>query len=173
MGKAVGALIKEARMAAGLTQEQLGRTVDMTASAIGKAERGETELTQEVLKKIAKATGVTQTSLLNAAKSGSARKPAADIAGKKTGKTSSKTAGKTTSKTTGKTTGKTASKTTSKTSTDLKLTATEKSLVQLYRKADSNLKKTVMSLLKGEKPETSELLGTLLGGAMNMLNNRK
>lgn len=153
MGKAVGALIKEARMAAGLTQEQLGRTVDMTASAIGKAERGETELTQEVLKKIAKATGVTQTSLLNAAKSGSARKPAADTAGKKTGKT--------------------AGKTTSKTSTDLKLTATEKSLVQLYRKADSNLKKTVMSLLKGEKPETSELLGTLLGGAMNMLNNRK
>ena len=169
MGKAVGALIKEARMAAGLTQEQLGRTVDMTASAIGKAERGETELTQEVLKKIAKATGVTQTSLLNAAKSGSARKPAADTAGKKTGKTSSKTADKTGSKTTSKTAGKT----TSKTSTDLKLTATEKSLVQLYRKADSNLKKTVMSLLKGEKPETSELLGTLLGGAMNMLNNRK
>ena len=149
MGKAVGVLIKEARTAAGLTQEQLGRKVGMTSSAIGKAERGETELTQEVLKKIAKATGVTQTSLLNAAKSGGAKKPAASSTAKKTGKTAGKT------------------------STDLKLTVTEKNLVQLYRKADSNMKKTVMSLLKGEKPETSELLGSLLGSAMNMLGNRK
>ena len=40
----------------------------VSASDIGKAERGEKELTQAVLKQIAKITGVTQTSLLEAAK---------------------------------------------------------------------------------------------------------
>lgn len=56
---------------------------------------------------------------------------------------------------------------------ELKLTATEKTLVQLYRKADSGMKKVVMSLLKGEKPETGEILETLVGGAMNMLGKKK
>ncbi len=71
MAKKVGTLIKEARTAAGLTQAELAKKVDgVTASDISKAERGEKELSQAALKQIAKATGVTQSSLLNAAKKG-------------------------------------------------------------------------------------------------------
>ena len=67
--KKVGQLIKKARTEAGLTQEQLARKVrDCSASDVGRAERGEKELTTEQLKQVAKATGVTQKSLLDAAK---------------------------------------------------------------------------------------------------------
>ena len=70
--KKLGNLIKEARTNAGLTQEQLARKISgLSASEISAAERGVGDLTQEQLKKIAKATGVTQTSLLEAAKGGS------------------------------------------------------------------------------------------------------
>ena len=69
MAKKVGTLIKEARTGAGLTQEQLAKKISgLSASDISKAERGEKDLTQEQLKAIAKATGVTQKSLLEAAK---------------------------------------------------------------------------------------------------------
>lgn len=69
MANKVGPLIKEARTAAGLTQEQLAKKVDgVTAADLSKAERGEKELTQAALKQIAKVTGVTQASLVNAAK---------------------------------------------------------------------------------------------------------
>ena len=65
----VGPLIKEARTKAKLTQEQLASKIDgLTASDVGKAERGEKILTQDILKQIAKATGVTQKSLLDAAR---------------------------------------------------------------------------------------------------------
>ena len=67
--KKLGTLIKEARTNAGLTQEQLARKISgLSASDLSKAERGEKELTTEQLKAIAKATGVTQKSLLDAAK---------------------------------------------------------------------------------------------------------
>ena len=67
--KKVGEFIKEARTAAGLTQEQLARKIaGLSAADISKAERGQMDLTQAQLKEIAKATGVTQSSLLNAAK---------------------------------------------------------------------------------------------------------
>ena len=67
--KKVGTLIKEARTAAGLTQEQLARKISgLSASDISAAERHQKNLTQDQLKKIAKITGVTQASLLNAAK---------------------------------------------------------------------------------------------------------
>ena len=70
--KKVGTLIREARTGAGLTQEQLARKISgVSASDISKAERGEKDLSQEQLKAIAKATGVTQKSLLEAAKGGS------------------------------------------------------------------------------------------------------
>ena len=70
--KKLGNLIKEARTNAGLTQEQLARKISgLSASEISAAERGVGDLTQEQLKKIAKATGVTQTSLLEAAKGSS------------------------------------------------------------------------------------------------------
>lgn len=85
MAKKVGTLIKEARTNAGLTQEQLARKVKgVSASDISKAERGEMELTQAALKEIAKATGVTQKSLLDAAKgSSSAKKKTTSSSGKK------------------------------------------------------------------------------------------
>ena len=70
--KKVGTLIKEARTAAGLSQAALADKVKgLSASDISKAERGEKALTSEALKAIAKATGVTQKSLLDAAKGGS------------------------------------------------------------------------------------------------------
>ena len=126
MAKKVGTLIKEARTEAGLTQEQLARKVKgVSAADISKAERGEKELTQAALKEIAKATGVTQKSLLDAAKGSSSTK-------KKTSSSSS------------------ASK------KSMQVTATEKKLVELYREADSDTKKTAMAVLKGEK---SALLG--------------
>lgn len=72
--KKVGTLIKEARTEAGLTQEQLARKISgLSASDISAAERHQMDLTQEQLKKIAKATGVTQASLLNAAKGSSGK----------------------------------------------------------------------------------------------------
>ena len=73
--KKVGTLIKEARTEAGLTQEQLARKIaGLSAADISAAERGKLDLTQDQLKKIAKATGVTQASLLNAAKGTTAKK---------------------------------------------------------------------------------------------------
>lgn len=72
--KKVGTLIKEARTEAGLTQEQLARKISgLSASDISAAERHQKDLTQEQLKKIAKITGVTQASLLNAAKGTSSK----------------------------------------------------------------------------------------------------
>ena len=149
--KSLGELIKEARTSAGLTQEQLAQSVgDMTASDISKAERGQKVPTQNQLKQIAKTTGVTQKSLLDAAK-------ALDAAGPgntSSGKTASGTAasGKTTS-------GKTASGNT------VQVTATEKKLLELYRAADSDKKKAVMSLLKGETQTASEMISSLLDGS--------
>ena len=140
--KKVGTLIKEARTDAGLTQEQLARKVKgASASDISKAERGEKELTQEQLKQIAKATGVTQKSLLDAAKGG-----------KKTSSSSSSSANK----------------------TSMKVTATEKKLVEAYRNADSEAKKTAMKILKGQAGESvvegllSSALSALTGGKREM-----
>ena len=76
--KKVGTLIKEARTEAGLTQEQLARKIaGLSASDISQAERGLKDLTQEQLKRIAKITGVTQTSLLNAARNTTTRRSTA------------------------------------------------------------------------------------------------
>lgn len=140
MGKKTGARIKEARTEAGLTQEQLARKIaGLSASDISKAERGELELTQAVLKEIARQTGVTQTSLLNAEKT----------AAKKTSGKSS-----------------TAKKATAKTKDDMDLTASEKKLVELYRAADSDTRKAAVSLLKGEKNDLQQVLGSLLGDTL-------
>ncbi|MBR7058815.1 MAG: helix-turn-helix transcriptional regulator, partial [Stomatobaculum sp.] len=142
MAKKVGELIKEARTAAKLTQAQLAEQVTgVTAADIGKAERGEKELTQAALKQIAKATGVTQASLLNAA-AGKAAASAGKTAS--TGKTAA--AGKTAAKKPAA--GKTAStaKKPAAAKSSMQLTAAEKKLVELYRKADADTKKEVMKL---------------------------
>ena len=82
--KKLGNLIKEARTEAGFTQEQLARKIaGLSATDISEAERGLKDLTQEQLKKIAKATGVTQASLLDAAK-GSSKKTASSSTANKT-----------------------------------------------------------------------------------------
>ena len=147
MSKKLGDLIKEARAAKGLTQAAVAEQVDgITASDVGKIERGEKEPTQAVLKKMAKVLGVRQKSLLDA------------VTG--TGKTTA--AGKTSS--TGKTTAKkttAAKKTAAKAVNALTLTATEKKLVQLYRKADTGTKKAAINLLEGDSSAV-ELLGALL-----------
>jgi len=168
MAKKVGELIKEARTAAKLTQAQLAEQVTgVTAADIGKAERGEKELTQAALKQIAKATGVTQASLLNAA-AGKAAASAGKTAS--TGKTSA--AGKTAAKKPAA--GKTAStaKKPAAAKSSMQLTAAEKKLVELYRKADADTKKEVMKLLKGTGDDASELLTSLLSNAMSMFGKR-
>lgn len=146
MANKIGNAVKKARTDAGLTQEQLAKKVKNCSSAdIGKLERGEKEFTQDQLKEIAKATGVTQKSLLEAA------------AGSRYSESSKKDSSE--KKTTAK-------KTTAKKSDDsIKLTASEKEIIELYRKADSDTKKKVRSILKGEESSVSELLQGLLGSA--------
>jgi len=150
MGKKVGKLIKAARTGADMTQEQLARRISgLSANDISLAERGEKDLTQAQLKKIATITGVTQASLVNAAKE--EKSPA-----KKTTTTKKNTTTK--SSTTAK---KTTAKTPANTNSTMKVTATERKLVEAYRLADSDTKKRAMNLLKG----TDEgVLGNLLGG---------
>ena len=198
--KKVGALVKEARTGAKLTQEKLGQAAGVTAAEIGKCERGEIDLTNAQLKKIAVACGVTQSSLLNAPKNVSAsaakkaavaKKPAAaakttaakTAAAKKTTRTAKKTtaAKTTTAKTTAAkktTTAKTAAakkttakKTESKTpavpasaNVSIKVTASEKKLVEAYRGASSDLKKISLKVLKGEYGDTLTNILGVVGG---------
>ena len=150
--KKVGTLIKEARTGADMTQEQLARKISgLSASDISLAERGQKELTQTQLKQIAKATGVTQASLINAAKGSPAKKTTK--AAKKTD-----TARKTT--------------TASAKSSSMKVTAAEKKLVELYRKADAETKKSVLKMLKGEDDGTDSILEDILGVVQEMLENK-
>ena len=214
--KKVGVLIREARTAAGLTQEKLAKAAGegLSAADISKCERGETDLSTAQLKKIAIACGVTQTSLVNAPKNLKENvRPAAKTSGARTeAKSSSKTtAAKTGTKTaaakttdakktetkpaTAKTGAKTAAaktttaaaKTGAKTTaaktgsakttatknetkpavptganTSMKVTATEKKLIEAYREAPAELKKAALKVLKGEYGET---VNTLLGAS--------
>jgi len=126
--KKLGNLIKEARTDAGLTQEQLARKISgLSASEISAAERGVGDLTQDQLKKIAKATGVTQASLLNAAK-GTAKKSTTSTAAK----------------------------------SSMQVTATERKLVEAYRKASASEKKAAMNALKGSGSLTEEIFEAVL-----------
>lgn len=138
--KKLGSAIKQARTDAGLTQEQLARKISgLSATDISEAERGLKDLTQEQLKKIAKATGVTQSSLLDAAKSSSR---------------------KTTTK---KTTTSSANK------TSMKVTATEKRLVEYYRNASTEDRKQALKILKGDDDITEDLLDTVVDVVTDLL----
>lgn len=142
--KKVGTLMKEARLNADMTQEQLARRISgLTAEDISLAERGKKDLTQDQLKQIAKITGVTQASLINAAKGTSS-------SSRKTSSSSSKSASK----------------------TSYMVTAEEKKLIQLYRKADSVTKNAVLSLLQVKENATEALLGNLLDNVQNMLGDK-
>ena len=176
MTNTVGPMIKKARTGAGLTQEQLAMKVTgLSASDISRAERGDLIPTQEQLKTIAKVTGVTQKSLLDAAKeskpessssgtsssTGSGKKPAGST-GTGSGK---KPAGSTGTGSSKKPSDSSGSGTNS--SKIMEVTATERKLVELYRKASTDEKKTVMSILKGEKDTTNEMISSLLDGSKN------
>ncbi len=142
MGKKVGKLIKAARTGADMTQEQLARKISgLSANDISLAERGEKDLTQAQLKKIATITGVTQASLINAAKeeNGSSKKTTAK------------------STTTKKTT-----KTPANANSTMKVTSTERKLVEAYREADADAKKRAMNILKGKE---ENVLESILGGS--------
>ena len=165
--KKVGDLIKEARTKAGLSQEKLASMVEgLSASEVSKAERGEKDLTQAELKGIAKATGVTQKSLLEAAGyvSSTAKKPAASTAKKPAASTAKKPAASAAKKTTA-----------AKAADEVKLTAAEKRMLTLYRAASAALRKDAEAVLKGEKQVQEEggnpLMDGLLGGALDVLAN--
>ena len=193
--KTVGTLIKEARTAAGLTQEQLARKIKgVSADDISLAERGKKDFTQAVLKEIAKATGVTQKSLLDAAKAGSSAKTGASSktgssaktgASPKTGSSaktsaSSKTGSSAKTGASSKTgsgaktgasskTGNSA-KTASSSSSTLKLSAEEKRVLKAYREAEEGVQSIVRALLGADaqssaaSKKNSSLLESLLGG---------
>ena len=132
-----GQLIKEARTAAGLTQEQLAKKVKgLTASDISKVERNQLDITNDQVKAIAKATGVTQKSLLDA--------PVPKKASSKPSTSNKK-------------------KESSSSGTSMKVTAAEKKLLQLYRAANADSKKAALAILeKGKKEEVGGILGSLL-----------
>ena len=181
MANSVGPLIKEARTRAKLSQEALaGKIEGLSASDLGKAERGEKELSQATLKQIAKLTGVTQSSLINAAKEstyGPAKKTAASTAKKPAEKTASSAK---------KTSASTKKPAASAKKDAFELTAAEKKLVELYREADSETKKKAVAVLKGEGGDASgilagllgdqagngDLLGNIIGTAMDMLGKK-
>ena len=191
--KKVGTLIREARTAKKLSQEQLASGIDgLSGSEIGKAERGEKDLSQAQLKAIAKALGITQKSLLEAPKGGSPATTASKASASKTtaaGKTTaaktataSKTSSTTAKKTSSAAAKKTASASASKTTGASSLSATEQKLIELYRAASSDDKKLATRILKGEKLELSDLLPMLmangaggedglLGGLLGKLQN--
>lgn len=156
--KKVGELIKDARTQADLTQEKLAKKVGggLTASDISKAERGEMELTQTQLKKIAVATGVTQASLLNASKNASAKAAEKKTTAAKSAATKT-TAKKTTTKkpTAAKTT---TAKTGASAQSSMKVSATEKKLVEAYRTAESSAKKAALYLLQGESASLADAI---------------
>ena len=161
MANKVGPLIKDARTKAKLSQTALAEQLDgVTAADIGKAERGEKELSQSVLRQIAKLTGVTQSSLLNAAKestytaAAAEKKPAAASTAKKASASSA------------------SKKTAASSKAGTELSAAEKKLVELYRAADSETKKKAVAVLKGEAVDNGDLFSTLLGMAGDILGKK-
>lgn len=197
--KKVGALVKEARTKAGLTQENLAKKVGgLTGNDIGKCERGEADLSAAQLKKIAVACGVTQSSLINAPKNlsaSAAKKAAAKTATVKKPAAAKKTTTTAEKKTTAKTTAAKKPAATEKKTTaaktaaakkpavpasanvNMKVTASEKKLVEAYRSAPTELKKAALKVLKGEYGDTvTKLLSATSGsgssgGISNVLND--
>lgn len=181
--KKVGTLIREARTAKKFSQEQLASEIDgLSGSDIGKAERGEKDLSQAQLKAIAKALGITQKSLLEAPKGGSPATTASKSASasktttsktaddKKTTTTKKTTSASKTASTAAKKTGsaaakKSASGTATKTTSVSSLSAAEKKLIELYRAADSDDKKLATRILKGEKLGIADLIPMLMANA--------
>ena len=181
MAKKLGTLVKEARTEAGLSQAALAAKVDgLSAADIGKIERGEKVPSQAVIKNLAKALGVTQTSLLNAydvagkstsaasAKASSSKASSAKTSSAKTSSAKTSSAKTSSAKTSSAKTSSSSGKKTSSSSSDtVKLTAAEKKLLTAYRKADSSTKKAVLNILEGNGSITDILTGLFSGKAQN------
>ena len=144
----LGTKIREARTAKGLTQEKLAaRLAGISAADVSKMERGETIPSQEVIRQIAKLTGVTQSSLLEAAKA-DREKNQGNTAAKKPASAAKKPAAS-------------AKKPASSSGTKETLTSAEKKFLEAYRKADADTRKAALKVLNGE---STSLLDTILGG---------
>ena len=152
MSKNSGALIREARLSAGMTQVELANAVEgISASTISKAERGVRELKPEQLQKIADATGVTYESLL-----GCEDEPVAC-------ETETVEAAETTEEATE------AEETVTEKAAPL--TEEEKEVLDLYNSADAEQQKEAEAALKGDKQQAQAqnpmaMLGGMLGGMM-------
>ena len=154
MANTVGPLIREARGKKNLSQEALaGQIEGLSATDLGKAERGEKELPQSVLRQIAKLTGVTQSSLLNAARESSygpaVKKPAAK-------------------------------KTTAKKAAEDKLlelyraadSETKKKAVAILKGEQTDAGNLLGSLLGGDQAGGGDILGSILDTAIGMLGKK-
>lgn len=146
MGKRLGARVKAARTGADMTQEQLSRIVRLlSASDISKIERGEKEPTQDEIRLIAKATGVTQKYLLE----GGSSSPS----GRQSSSGTRKPA------------------TTGAVKTSMQVTATERRLVELYREANSETKKTALKVLRGGGMDV--IAENVIGTAIDAITGKK
>ena len=193
--KKVGVLVKEARTAAGLTQEKLAKAAgeNLTAADISKCERGEADLTAAQLKRIAVACGVTQTSLVNAPKNlsaAAAKKAAAKdtkTGGGKTASAKAPAARKETARTTAKagsaktSTAKAGSAKTSSAkaaakktgaaavpanaNVSMKVTAAEQKLIQAYRGSTADRKKAALKLLNGDYGDAIDKVLSVTNGS--------
>ena len=152
MADKLGTLIREGRNEKGWTQAQLAAKVKgLSASDIGRIERGEKKPDTDQIRLIAKALGVTQTSLLNAA-------------GGKSGK--------------GKTSGSGKSASSGRSGTSVRGTAAEKKILQQYRKADEATRSAVERLLGAaaaaeDTAAGGDLLNTLLSGVLEQVLGKK
>ena len=150
MATKVGNAIKEARTAAGLTPEELAEKVDgVSAEDICQAECGEKKLSQNKLKAIAKATGVTQKSLLDAAKEDAAaaaaeEAPACDKKEEAPCECDKK----------------------EETPAEEPAELTDTEVLDLYNTADADTQKAAVSALKGDAPNAQNPLISALAGVL-------
>lgn len=180
----LGTLLKQARTDAGLTQAALAKKAGggLTAAQISKAERGEDTLTQDQLKRIAKATGVTQASLLEASRAPTQTVLGAALSSTRTAAAKTAPAKSTANAAPAKSTAKKTSaaktaapKTPANADSTMKVTAAERKLVELYRAATGNQKKAAVKVLRGEADSlVDDILGSggmagQIGGALEDL----
>lgn len=155
----VGKLIKDARTAAKLTQEQLAWAVGgLTARDIGKAEREEIMLSNDELKRIAKATNVTQKSLLEAAKMDAAAMQGMAMMDAPLGMPGMGVPPMGMPVSMGDAPLAAALTPSRFNEPVMDLTAAERKLIERYRAADSKTKKAVNKLVKGDCPELVDIV---------------
>ena len=133
MSKKLGKLVREARTAKGMTQAQLADKVDGLTAS-------DVSKIERGEKEPAEAVVKLMAKALGVTQ--------VSLVSAMSGKSSAAKTG----------TGKTGTA-----SSDLKLTAAEKKLLNLYRKADADTKKAAMDLLAGESSSLADILGALLG----------